>query len=150
VFALFYALACSDPPAGALRTDRDGLAERIVFPTAATDVWWMARAAVGRTGTQGRADAQIHGWLAVGASARADLTVNLGPTMGRSVVYLPEEVVGIIIPGDQRILLPHNADKRLYRLEGERFPPEKLGRADYRGQTVLLKDDRLYVSAQSR
>lgn len=144
---LAFALACSDPPAGSLRTDREGLAERMEFPTAASELWWVARAA-GRG--SGRADAQINAWMVVGASARTDLTTKLGPSLGRTVSFLPAEVVEVIVPEPHRGLLAHNAEKKLYRLEAERFPPEKLGRPGYRGQVVLLRDDRLYVSLASR
>lgn len=122
----------------------------MVTLTAATDVSWMARAAGGHNGAPGRADAQVHAWITVAPTARTELTTTLGPTMGRAVVYLPDEVAEVIIPDAERELLRHNAEKKLYRLEGERFPPEGVGRGDYKGQTVLLTNDRLYVSLQAR
>lgn len=150
MLALLLCIGCHDPVAGSLRTDREGLYERMANTTAATDVWWMARAAAGHNGAPGRADAQVHAWIAVSATARTDLTTSLGPTMGRAVTYLPDEVAEVIIPEEERRTLRHNAEKKLYRLEGERFPPEGVGRGDYKGQTVLLSNDRLYVSLQAR
>lgn len=145
----FVLAGCSEPPAGSLRTDREGLYDRMASPTTATDVRWMTRAATSHGGT-GRADAQVYAWLTVSPTARTDLTSLLGPTMGRTLTWLPDEVAGVLLPAADQATLLHNPERKLWRLEGERFPPENVGKGDYRGQVVLLTGDRLYVSLGAR
>jgi hypothetical protein len=142
---------CSEPAAGELRTDRDGLAERMHIPTGTSDIRWMARGVPARRGAAAsRADARVFAWLAVSPAAHDDLVQTLGDPLPSGVAWMPADVATTLVSDGQLRTLAFNERKKSYRLEGERFRPMEMGMRDYHGTTVVLTADHVYVALAAR
>ncbi len=139
-----------EPPAGTLREDLPGLAERTRLPPNAEAARWLTQAGDADRVGGGRGDARVVAWVSVPGGAAPWLEETLGAPLGPRAHWVADDIADVLFTPAELAVLQHNSARASWKLACIRYGGVGLGLRDYGAGVVLDCGDHLFVALAAR